>query len=141
MLNTTHPNSSQFVRGTTVLDADSLDPIEKAANGDATLGEGLPGFTFVAKVTSCPSRVASITAEVFVGYGCKELKLFSRDGQLLRNIPMHDQVVLILGGGRLFAASIQRYRLDPLDMDLGPEPLRVALYDVTTKSEKCLIPS
>jgi hypothetical protein len=133
--------SSQFVRGTAVVDADSLDPVEEVPHGDVTLGEGRPGFTFVPKVSSCPSKLASITPEVFVGYGCKELKLFSPDGQLLWNIPMHDEVVSVRGGGKLFAASIQRYRMDPLDIGFAPEPLRIDVYDLATKSEKCSIPS
>jgi hypothetical protein len=132
---------SQLARGRAELDADSLDPVEEVPHGDLPLGKGRPGFTFVPKVSSCPSRLASITPEVFVGYGCKELKLFSRDGHLLWDIPMHDEVVSVRGGGELLAASIQRYRLDPLDIGFGPEPLRVDVYDLATKSEKCSRPS
>ena len=132
---------SQTAGGTAELDADSLDPVEGVLQADVVSDENRPGFTFVPKVSSCYSGLARITSDVFVGYGCKELKLFSRDGQLLWDIPMHDEVVSIRGVGKLLAASIQRYRMDPLDIGFGPEPLRVDLYDVATRSEKCSIPS
>lgn len=132
---------SQYVDGTAVLDADSLDPVEDVKDRDGTLRERRPDFTFVAKVDSCPSILANITSDLFVGYGCKELKLFSRNGQTLRDFPMHDQVVSVREGGGLLAASIQRYRMDPFDVGFGPEPLSVNLYDLGSKSEKCSIPS
>jgi hypothetical protein len=130
--------SSQFVSGTATLDADSLDPNENLAKNEGA-GENRRAFTFVARNPSCPSALARITSEFSVGYGCEDLRLFSNDGQLLWDIPIHEQVISVRGSGALLVASINRHRANPLDLDFGPEPLRVDVYDIATKSKKCSI--
>jgi len=132
--------SSQYIRGTAVLDADSLDPKEDLASAEGA-GENQHTFAFVAKDPSCYSALAKITPEISIGYGCKDLRVFSNDGRLLWDIPMHEQVVSVRGNGALLLASIKRYRANPLDLDFGPEPLRLEVYDMVTKSEKCSIPT
>ena len=133
-------HSSQFVRGTATLDADSLDPKENLAKNEGA-GENQHVFTFVARNPSCPSALARITSELSVGYGCEDLRLFSNDGQLQWDIPIHEQVVSVRGSGALLVVSIKRRRANPLDLDFGPEPLRVEIYDIATKSKKCSIPA
>ena len=130
--------SSQYVRGIAVLDADSLDPKEDLASAEGA-GEKQRNFAFVAKDPSCYSALAKITPEISIGYGCKDLRVFSNDGRLLWDIPMHEQVVSVRASGALLLASIKRYRANPLDLDFGPEPLRLEVYDMLTKSEKCSI--
>lgn len=134
-------SSSQLVGGTAVLNADSLDAAEDVATTGAESGESRPGFSFVAKDPSCRSALARIASDVFVGYGCKDLRVFSHDGHLLWDIPMHERVTSVRGSETLLAAAIQHYRANPLDVDFGPEPLRVELYDVATKSARCSIPA
>jgi hypothetical protein len=131
--------SPQFVRGTAILDADSLDPKENLTKNEGP-GESQRAFTFVARNPSCPSALTRITSEFSVGYGCQDLRLFSNDGQLLWDIPIHEQVISVRGSGALLVASINRRRANPLDLDFGPEPLRVEIYDIATKSKKCAIP-
>jgi len=135
----TASDSSRLVGGTAVLDADSLHPVEGLPQGDIPSGKVAAGFNDAAKDHSCPSGLARITPDLSVGYGCKELKLFSYDGGLLWDIPMNEQVASVRGAGALLAASIQHPHLNSLDPDIGPEPLQIALYDLATKSEKCSI--
>ena len=138
--NASYSSSSQSVRGTAVLDADSLDPKEDLGSADGGR-ENQRSFAFVAKDSSCRSALVRITAEVSVGYGCKDLRVFSNDGLLLWDIPMHEQVISVRGSGALLVASLKHYRANPLDLDFGPEPLRLKIYDIATKSEKCAIPA
>jgi hypothetical protein len=137
----TASDSSELMGGMAVLDADSLHPVESLPQGDAPSGKGAAGFTFVAKDHSCPSGLTRITPDVSVGFGCKELKLFSFEGQLLWNIPMDEQVVSVRATGVLLAALIQSHSANLLHPDIGPEPLRIDLYDVDAKSEKCSVPA
>jgi hypothetical protein len=132
-------DSSKSESGTAVLDADSLRPSKEESQNYVPSGESLHGFTFLAKDRSCPHGVTKITAEIFVGYGCKELKLFSQDGQVLWDIPVDEQVVSIRARGALLAALIEGHYLNLLHPDAGPEPLRIDLFDVNAKSEKCSI--
>jgi hypothetical protein len=132
--------SSEFVRGTATLDADSLDPKEDLAGGEGAV-ENQRSFVFIPKNPSCSSALVAIAAETSVGYGCKDLRVFSNDGQLLWDIPMHEQVDSIRGSRALLVASLTRYRANPLDLDFGPEPLRLEVYDIATRSEKCSIPA
>jgi hypothetical protein len=69
--------SSEFVRGTATLDADSLDPKENLARGEGAV-ENQRSFAFVPKDPSCPSALVTIAAETSVGYGCKDLRVFSK---------------------------------------------------------------
>jgi hypothetical protein len=133
-------DSSRFVRGTATLDADSLDPEDNPEKNEGA-GEHQDAFTFVARDPSCLSALARITSELFAGYGCGTLRLFSNDGQLLWDIPIHDQVISVRGSGMLLVASINRHRANPLDLDFGPEPLRVEVYDIATRSKTCSIPA
>lgn len=132
--------SSQIVAGETLLDADTLDPIPEPPPGEEGSPEIRPGFTFFAKDNSCPSKLVRTSSDTFVGYGCKTLQVLGSDGRLRWDIPMHEEVVAVRGYGTLMAAAIQRHRPNPLDLDLAPEPLRIEIYDLGTKSEKCSIP-
>lgn len=132
-------DSSKSESGTAVLDADSLRPSNREPQNNVPSGEGSHGFTFVAKDRSCPHGVTKITPEIFVGYGCKELKLFSQDGQVLWDIPVDEQVASVRASGTLLAALIKGRYVNLLHPDTGPEPLRIDLLDINTKSEKCSI--
>ncbi len=47
--------------------------------------------------------------------------------------------VIMRRHGTLLAANIHRYRADPFDLGIGSKPLRITLYDLAIKSEKCSI--
>lgn len=137
----TASDSSQLVGGTAVLDADSLRPAEGLPQGDLPSGKKGLGSAFVPRDHSCASGFTRITPDISVGYGCKELELFSHDGQLLWDIPVDDQVVSVRADGTLLAASIERPYASLLHPDFGPIPLRIDLFDVNAKAEKCSIPA
>jgi hypothetical protein len=131
--------SSMYESGRAVLDTDSLRPTKGEPQNPAPSGEGLPKFTFVAKEPTCPHWFTKITPELFAGYGCKELKLFSQDGQLLWDIPVEEQVASVRASGTLLAALIKKRYVTLLHPVVGPEPLRIDLFDIDAKSEKCSI--
>ncbi|MFQ5875688.1 MAG: hypothetical protein ACE5JL_18070 [Dehalococcoidia bacterium] len=75
----------------------------------------------------------------FGGRGCKHLKLFSADGRLFWDVPVHHEVgSFILSGSLLVAKSFQS-PWDPFDLLPPPKRIRVVVYDLATKSEKCSI--
>lgn len=132
--------SSKSARGMVVLDADSLHVVEHPPGGDISSGKSATDFAFVAKDHSCPSGLTRITRDLSVGYGCKELKVFSFEGKLLWDIPMDGEVASVRASGVLVAALIEGHYVNLLHPDIGPEPLRIDLYDINAKSEKCSIP-
>jgi hypothetical protein len=125
--------------GTAVLDADSLRPANGEPENHAASGEDSHGFTFVAEDRSCPHGITKITPKIFVGYGCKELRFFSQDGEVLWDIPVEEQVVSVRATGAVLAAFIKRHYVNLLHPDAGPEPLRIDLFDIDAKLEKCSI--
>lgn len=55
-------------------------------------------------------------------------------------VAKHEEVSSVQGNGSLLAAQTRRTRWNPLDLDLAPIPLRIVIYDLATKSERCSIP-
>jgi hypothetical protein len=113
----------------------SLPPKPGVFNADGSW----QSFDYSPKNPSCRSSFARLTDQLFAGYGCKELKLFSVRGELLWNVPMKDRVVNVIGEGTLVAAEIEDFRANPLDLDLSPSNPRIIVYDLDLKSSKCLI--
>jgi hypothetical protein len=128
-----------FKSSNLVLDADSLHVVKDSPQDDVSPGQRTHGFTFVPKDLSCRFGFTGITSDVSVGFGCKELKVFSFEGQLLWDIPMDRQVASVQASGVYLAALIEGHYVNLLHSDIGPEPLRIELYDVNAKSEKCSI--
>lgn len=122
-----------------IIDADTLEPLSVPQHPEAAAQSGLRSFHFAAKDTSCPSGGYS-TAQYSVGFGCKELKVFSPDGELFWDVPVNEEVVRASVGANTLAALIYHHRANPLDLDLAPEPSRIDLYDLPSKTAKCSIP-
>lgn len=50
-----------------------------------------------------------------------------------------EHVPSVVGNDLLLAAEITRWRRDPLDFGIPPVPLRIVVYDLATKTERCFI--
>jgi hypothetical protein len=124
-----------------VLDADTLELLPNSQRGDWDAEANPKAPKFVAKDTSCPWGYEKLTPKYFVGYGCKELKIISSDGELLWDIPESEQVVRVLGNETRLVAELQHRRANPLDLDLVAKPLGLIIYDLTTRTESCRIPA
>jgi hypothetical protein len=124
-----------------VLDADTLGLLPNPQQSDADAQVYAKAINFVPKDTGCPSGRGRLTPELFVGYGCKELKVLSYDGRLLWDVPMSEQVVRVLGNETRLVAEIQHHRANPFDLDLAPKLLGLIIYDLLSKTENCRIPA
>jgi hypothetical protein len=154
-----------YISGDTLLDADTLKTIVNPKPTDMALWPEGPGkslfpnlatsgdktgiitsqgawqsFDYHTKDVSCYSGFHRIAAEVYGGYGCKDLRLYAQDGRLLWDVPIHDEVVNVLGTDAFIAAAVYHRPPDPMDLGLGRAPLGIKIYDLANKSEVCLIP-
>ena len=75
-------------------------------------------------------------------FDCHVLRLLHLDGKELFNvlIDKHEEFASITGSESMIAAEVDRGRGDPFDRGTDSKPLRVSLYDLETKSERCSIP-
>ncbi len=70
---------------------------------------------------------------------CKELQVLSPKGRVTWDVRTRGEVTSFVNNGNLLAAAIYHRRANPLDLDLGPKPLRISIYDLGAKSERCSI--
>lgn len=120
-------------------DADTLESIWDSPPGN-TSDSGSQGSDYSFEDISCPGESGRIPGQMFVYNNpkpCKKLKLLSADGHLFWEVPVRDKVHSLLYNDRLLAVEIHRHRPDPFDLGIQSKPLRIALYDLATKSEKC----
>lgn len=154
-------------RVATVLDADTLETVANLRPSDVALWPQVtrlfpdlagslpqPGFftpegnwqtvDLHSKRASCVFwtvvHPTNITQRLGGGRGCEQLKLFSSDGRLFWNVPVRNEAHSLLYDSRLLAVEIHRHLPDPFDTGVSSKPLRISVYDLATKSEKCSIP-
>lgn len=79
---------------------------------------------------------------ILATFGCNTLRLLSLEGKQLStaSVDKHEEFVSAVGAGSLVAAEVHYHRSDPFDLGISSKPVRIAVYDSTTKSEKCYIP-
>jgi hypothetical protein len=79
---------------------------------------------------------------ILATFGCNTLRLLSLEGKQLftASVEKHEEFVSAVGSGSLVAAEVHHHRSDPFDLGISSKPVRIAVYDSTTKSEKCYIP-
>jgi hypothetical protein len=73
------------------------------------------------------------------GWAPKELGVFSTSGQIVWSVKTHDKFSSFSSNGALIAAAIYKDRPNPLDLDLVPKPVQIAIYDLNEKVERCSI--
>ncbi len=122
-----------------MLDADTLEIMsDRQASGASSDAPPDAGDVFEMGI-GCPREFGKLRGRLSLGRGCKELKLFSPDGDLFWDVPIWHEAQTLLYNGRLLAVEIHRHRPDPFDLGIQSKPLRIALYDLARKSEKCSI--
>jgi hypothetical protein len=147
------------------MDSDTLDTIPNPTPSDVALlrdgyrifpelrGENIGVFSpegqrlmldYSSKINSCTFLMFSVPAHQAEGggqgHGCKIMKVFSSQGQMIWDVPIHGDVGGFASSGALIATVFYRYHADPFDLGLPPKPLRITVYDLNTKSEKCSVP-
>lgn len=146
-----------------LLDADTLDTIPNPTPSDVALwregyrvfpelrGERTGIFStegqrlaldYGSKINSCTFVFFLVPAHQVEGggRGCKIMKVFSSQGRMVWDVPLRGDVAGFSGGGALLAAAFYRYHADPFDLGTQPTPLRITVYDLDSKAEKCSIP-
>jgi hypothetical protein len=73
------------------------------------------------------------------GWDPKELRVFASSGQVVWVVKVHDKFDSFSSNGSLLAAAIYRHRANPFDLDLAPKPIRIGIYDLPEKLERCSI--
>lgn len=121
-----------------VLDANTLAETTHQAGPSEVLGAGSSGSGRT-KLDRPPPTTERVTEQLIAQYDNKQLQLFLLDGRLFWDVPMRNEVWSVVGQGLLLAAEIHRHRPDPFDLGIQSKPLRIALYDLATKSEVCSI--
>jgi len=144
-----------------LLDADTLDTIPNPTPSDVALwregyrifpelrGERMGIFStegqrltldYSSKINSCTFVFFLVPAhQVERGGHCKMLRVFSSQGRMVWDVPLRGDVAGFSGGGPLLAAVFYRYHADPFDLGTQPTPLRITVYDLNKKAEKCSI--
>lgn len=97
-------------------------------------------FEGVFKQRPCSAfGLARVTDQLFAVYGCHQLELVSVEGESSWEVPTHDEVPSIAARGILLATEIEHHRSNPLDLDVTRRPVRIGIYDLTARSERCSI--
>ena len=73
------------------------------------------------------------------GWAPKELRVFSTSGQLTWSLSTHDKFSSFSSNGALLAAAVYKDGANPFDLDLAPKPVRIEIYNLHEKLEKCTI--
>jgi hypothetical protein len=71
---------------------------------------------------------------------CKQMKVFEGDGTVIWDVPARGEIDGFSSNGVLLAAAFFRSWPDPFDLGSPSKPLRVAIYDLSMKSERCSVP-
>ena len=90
------------------------------------------GCTFVAFLSSAQQAEGG-------GRGCKTLRVFSPQGGVIWDLPVRGDIAGFSSYGSVLAATYYRYHADPLDLGIKPTPLKITVYDIGMKSERCSI--
>jgi hypothetical protein len=76
------------------------------------------------------------------GNGCKDLTVFARDGRMLWDIHIKkERIANFVSNGNLVALALYHHRINPLDLDLSPQPVGISLLDLSKRAERCHIPT
>jgi hypothetical protein len=145
-----------------LLDADSLETISHPTPSDVALwtgwgslfpelrgrgpgvfsadGQWLP-LDYRSKGDSCTLLTFYISAPQAMGGGrrCKTLRIFSSEGKVVEDVPLRSEVDGFSSNGSVLAAAFYRYHADALDLGTAPNPLRITVFDLETKLERCSI--
>jgi len=147
-----------------LLDSDTLDTIPNPRPSDVALwkdgyrifpelrGERTSLYSpegqrlaldYKSKIDSCAYVVFSVSGHQAEGPrwgGCQIMRVFSPQGQMVWDVPMRGEASGFVSSGAFLATAFYRFHSDPFDLGVKPTPLKITIYDVSSKSEKCSIP-
>lgn len=83
----------------------------------------------------------STTNPLLATFGCNILNVLSLEGKqvLTSSAQKGEEFVSAVGAGAFIAAEVHRHSSDPFDLGISSKPLRIVLYDLSSKSERCNI--